>query len=170
MLFPRNLILPNAKFYRSQGTTTTWVLLPSAINRPSSQYRCSTKVWSNTNIIHGNEKKTKLLRGPIVRVIRQSIAKRRHFGNVTVYKVLYGERASLARSVCLIKTYESLIKATIFKLMALCGTLVYDSDNCSTYYFWFALSSGVFCFCVWPSFIGAALSVIKVYCGLSSYG
>ena len=24
-------------------------------------------------------------------------------------------------------------------------------------------SSGVFCFCVWPSFIGAVLSVIKVY-------
>ena len=47
--------------------------------------------------------------------------------------------------------------------MALCDTLVYDSDNWSTYSFWFALSSGVFCFCVWTSFIGAVLSVIKVY-------
>ena len=42
---------------------------------------------------------------------------------------------------------QNLIKTTIFKLMA----------N------WFALSSGVFCFCVWPSIIGAVLSMIKVY-------
>ena len=58
---------------------------------------------------------------------------------------------------------QNLIKIEIFKFMALCDTLVYDSDNWSTYYVWFALSSGVFCFCVWPSFIGDVLSVIKVY-------
>ena len=47
--------------------------------------------------------------------------------------------------------------------MALRDILVYESDNWSTYIFWFALSSGVFCFCVWPSFIGAVLSVIKAH-------
>ena len=58
---------------------------------------------------------------------------------------------------------QNLIIIAIFKVMALRDTLVYDSDNWSTYYFWFALSSGVFCFCVCPSFIGAVLSVIRIY-------
>ena len=38
-------------------------------NRPSSQYRCSTEVWSNTNIKQANEKnKTKLGSGPILEI------------------------------------------------------------------------------------------------------
>ena len=40
-------------------------------------------------------------------------------------------------------------KIEISKITALRDTLVYDSDNWSTYSFWLALSSGdVFCFCV----------------------
>ena len=39
---------------------------------------------------------------------------------------------------------QNLIKTTIFKFMVLRNTLVYDSDNWSTYYFCFALSSVVF--------------------------
>ena len=71
--------------------------------------------FNQTEIKHANEKdKTKLVSGPIVRVIHQSIKKRRHFENFNFYKVLYGERASLARSVCLPKT--NLIKTTIFIL------------------------------------------------------
>ena len=48
--------------------------------------------------------------------------------------------------------------------MALHNTLLNEFDNWSTYYFWFALSSGVFCF--WACFIGAVLSAINVYCQL----
>ena len=103
------------------------------------QYKRSTEVWFFLNIKDVNEKnKTNLISGPILRVIHQSIEKRRHFGNVNFYEVLY--------EPC--KNYD---------------TLVYESDNWSTLLFWFALSSGVFCFCVWPSFIGAVLSVMKVY-------
>ena len=69
---------------------------------PLSEYRCSAKVWSNTNVKHANEKKkTKLVSGPIFRVVHQSIVKHRHLGNFNFYKVLYSERASLAHSVCL---------------------------------------------------------------------
>ena len=75
------------------------------------------------------------------------------FWNCNFYKDLYGELA-----------IRNLTIIAIFKLMALRDTLVYDSDNWSTYYFWFALSSGVLCFCVWPSFKRAVLSVTKVYC------
>ena len=46
--------------------------------------------------------------------------------------------------------------------MALRNTLVYDSENWYNYYFCFALSSGVFCFCVWLRFIETILSVIRV--------
>ena len=53
------------------------------------------------------------------------------------------------------------IKIEISKITALRDTLVCDSENRSTYYFGFA--PVVFYFCVWPSFIGAALAVIKVY-------
>ena len=83
-------------------------------NRPLSQRRCSTKVWSNTNIKHINEKKkTKLVNGPLFRVIHQSIVKRRHFWNFNFYKVLCGKWSSLAHSVHL--TYKN-FKTTIFKL------------------------------------------------------
>ena len=43
--------------------------------------------------------KPKLVSGPIVRVIHQSIVKHRYFGNFNFYKVMYGERTSLALSV-----------------------------------------------------------------------
>ena len=55
---------------------------------------------------------------------------------------------------------QSPIKTIIFKLMTLHETLVYDSDNGPLL---FALSSGVFSLRVWPSFIGAVLSLIKVH-------
>ena len=45
-------------------------------------------------------------------------------------------------------TIQILIKITIFKRMALHGTLVCDSENWCTYQTWFVLSSGVFYSCV----------------------
>ena len=51
----------------------------------------------------------------------------------------------------------------IAQLMTLRDTLVYDSDNWSTYYFWFALSSGVFCFCL-AKLYRSCPTVIKVHC------
>ena len=68
--------------------------------------------------------------GPVFRGIHQSIMKHGNTGNVNFYKVLYGEQTSLAHSVC---CHKNLIKTTIFKLMVLRNTLVYDSDNCPTY-------------------------------------
>ena len=107
--------------------TITIVLVFWVYNRPLSQYSCSTKVWSTTNINHTNEKnKTKLVSGP--RGIHQSIAKRRHFGNFNFYKVLYGKPCPFS-----LYAVQNLIKTTIFKLMALRHILVYDSDNRSTY-------------------------------------
>ena len=101
-----------------------------------SQYRCSTKVWPNTNIKHANEKnKTTLVSRPIFRVIHQSIVKRRHLRNFNCYKTL----------PCLF-AIQNLIKTTIFKLMVLRNTLVH---------LLILIALLVFCFCFWPSFIGA---------------
>ena len=69
---------------------------------------------------------------------------------------MVNEQALPVQFVCHTKTYKN------YNFQIDGASLVYDSDNWSTYQFWFALSSGVFCFSVWPSFIGAVLSVIKV--------
>ena len=74
------------------------------------------------------------------------------------HQVLYGEQASLARSVHL--PYVALYKNYNFQIDGASQYFGLYSDNLST---WFALSSGVFCFCIWSSFIGAVLSVTKVY-------
>ena len=72
----------------------------SLYNRPLSWYGCSTKVWSNTRTKHTTRKsKPKLVSGPIVRVVHQSITKCHHFGNFNFYEVMYGEWASLPCSV-----------------------------------------------------------------------
>ena len=76
-----------------------------------------------------------------------------HFGNCNIYKVLYGERAPC------ISSHFNTRPCNNRNFQSLRDTLVYDSDNWSTYHFWFALSSGVFCFCVWPSFIGAVFTL-----------
>ena len=73
-----------------------------ALSIPLSQYRCSTKVWSNTNVKHTNERNFQFLEG----------------------FVWWTGKTHLP--------YRT-IKTTIFKLMALRDTLVYDSDNWSTY-------------------------------------
>ena len=65
----------------------------------------------------------------IFRVTDQSTVKCHHFENCNFYKVLYGERTRLAQSFAI----QNLIVIAIFKLMALHDTLVYESDNRSTY-------------------------------------
>ena len=53
----------------------------------------SFKAWADTITKHTTGKsKAKLVRGPVVRVIHQSIAKRHHFENCSFYKVLYGRQ------------------------------------------------------------------------------
>ena len=58
--------------------------------------------------------------------------------------------------------------------MVLRDSLVYESDNWSTTNFGLLFLMVCFVFCVWPSFIGAVLSVMKayscvcVYCGVRS--
>ena len=62
----------------------------TAVKRPLSRYSCSSKVWRNIKTKHTTGKsKPKLVSGPIVRVIHQSVVKRWHFGNFNFYKVLY---------------------------------------------------------------------------------
>ena len=64
---------------------------------------------SNTRTKHTTGKsKPKLVSGPIVRVIHQSIAKRRHFGNFNFYKVLYGKPCPFS-----LFAIQNLIKYTI---------------------------------------------------------
>ena len=72
--------------------------------------------------------------------------KAHQFKNCSFHKFLYGEQARFAHFENF--AIQNLIKTTCFKLMVLHNTLVYDSDKWSTYYFWFALSSGVFYFCL----------------------
>ena len=73
------------------------------------------------------------------------------------HQVLYGEQASLAvQFIC----HTQLYKNYNFQIDGVSQYFGLYSENLST---WFALSSGVFCFCIWPSFIGTILSVIKVY-------
>ena len=49
------------------------------------------KVWPDTKTKHTTGKsKSKLVSGPIVRLIHQNIAKRHQFENCDFYKVLYG--------------------------------------------------------------------------------
>ena len=73
------------------------------------RYYSSCKAWPDTKTKHTTGKsKLKLVSGPIVRVIHQSIGKRHQFENCDYYEVLYGrwtERASLAHS-----PYKSLLK------------------------------------------------------------
>ena len=63
----------------------------------------SYKAWPDTKTKYTNGKsdRAKLVSRSIARVsvIHQSITERRHFGNFNFCKVLYGERAKLARSV-----------------------------------------------------------------------
>ena len=112
----------------------------------------AAKVWSYTRIGHTTGKnKPSLVSAPIVRVTDQSTVKCHHFENCNFYKDLYGEL------ICHTKPYNN---------------RNFQIDGASRYFgLWLwqlvhlliALSSSVFCFRVWPSFIGAALSVIKVY-------
>ena len=111
--------------------------------------------------------KPSLVSAPIFRVTDQTTVTCHHFENCKLYKVLYGERARLAPFSS--SAIQSLIIITISKLMAFRDTLVYDSDNWSIFSFWFAFSSAVFCFGVWPSFIGAVLSVLKAHETLKEY-
>ena len=127
-----------------------------------SEYRCSTIVWSNTNIKHANEKnKTKLGSGPIFRVVHQSLAKCRHFGNFNFYKVLYGEWQALPiHFVCHPKphkNYNFQIDGAPWYFDVWLWQLVH------LLIFLCSFQWCVFFLCVWPSFIGAVLSVIKVY-------
>ena len=98
-------------FYANQDDPlkTWWSKLNRNANRPLSWYRCSTKVWPNTKTKHTTGKsQPKLVSGPVGRLIHQSSAKRRHFGNLNFCKVMYGERASLARQfVCHTKPYKN---------------------------------------------------------------
>ena len=53
----------------------------------------SYKAWPDTKTKHTTEKsKSKLVSGPIVRVIHQSIAKRHQFEKCSFQKVLYGRQ------------------------------------------------------------------------------
>ena len=74
--------------------------------------------------------KPSLVLAPIFRVADQSTVKCHHFENCHFCKILYGERAKHAHSAHL--PYKTLL-ITIFKLMLPHDTLVYDSDNWSTY-------------------------------------
>ena len=80
-----------------------------------------------------------------------------HIGNCNFYKVLYWECKTCPFSSSAI---QNLIKITLFKMMALCKNLVYDSEKWSTYQ---PFPVVILFLCLGPSFIGAVIS-IKVYC------
>ena len=98
-----------------------------------SRHRCSTKVSWNTRIKHttGKSKPGEISKWTNCQSHTPKYRKAPSFC-FNFYKVMYGERASLARSVHL--SLQNLIKTTIFKLMALRDTLVSDSEeNWSTF-------------------------------------
>ena len=121
-------------------------------NRPLTRYSCSAKVWSNTRIQHTTGKnKPSLVSAPIFRVTDHEV-ECHQFENCNFYKVLYGEQARLARSAHL--PHKTLYNFQIDGALWYFGVWVWQFVHLLL---WFAFSSGVFCFCVWPSIIGAVL-------------
>ena len=80
-----------------------------------------------------------------------------YFDNFNFYKDLYGEWERLAYSAHL--PYKTLYKIVILKMILLRDTLVYDSENWSTYQPFPVVSIFL---CLGTSFVEAVIFVIKV--------
>ena len=142
-----------------QGLSTMFRMLSYACNNLNFQCEHSSyKAWPDTKTKHTTGKsKPKMVSGPIVRVIHQSIAKR--FENYDYYKVLYWNEMRCKAPVHHTKPYKYYNfqnDGTSRRYYGLWLTLVH-SLNLVCSFQWC-----VFYWCVWSNFSRAAV-VTKIF-------